>query len=173
MVEIKPKGKPRGAAALVHEKMARLDVLANKAIRFWERTLDEKSDATTGEKIQVSKLVVEYAWGKPKQQVHVDARVELNHTAHIQALHLLASAANGPALDINPLNTLDNSTLGPNQPLLAHDPSNPIGIVEIGVGAALAGAGVGLDDPPAPLGTPGGALAYEQAPTLDVKNETE
>jgi hypothetical protein len=166
----KPKLRPRGAPAAVHEKLARLDVLAAKAIRFWEKTLDEKGQATTAEKIQVSKLVVEYAWGKPKQQVQVDAKVELNHTAHIQALHLLAVSANGPTVSANPLNLLGNPTNGPNQPLLA-SPLNPIDLVDIGQSAALAGGLVGLDAPPAGLGTPAGARAHGQAPPLDVKND--
>lgn len=166
----KPKAKPRGAPANVQEKVARLDVLATKAIRFWEKTLDEKGDATTAEKIQVSKLVVEYAWGKPKQQVQVDARVEVNHRAHIEALHLLAVAAPGPIIDANPLNQLDNPSNGPNQPLLS-SPLNPIDLVDIGQGAALVGGLVGLGAPPAGLGTPGGALAHGHPRPLDTKND--
>ena len=175
------KAKPRGAAANVMERNERLNALSAKAIRFWEKTLDEKGDATTAEKIQVSKLVVEYAWGKPKQQVQVDARVEINHKAHIEALHLLADAARGPIIDANPLNQLDNPSNGPNQPLLSNS-LNPTDLVEIGQGAALAGLGlanptlstgmVGIEDPPPEgRGTPGGGLVHGHPRPLDLKND--
>ena len=174
----KPKAKPRGAPQNVREKMARLDVLAHKAIRFWERTLDESSDATTGEKIQVSKLVVEYAWGKPKQQVQVDAKVEINHKAHVEALVMLANAANGPVIDANPLNLLDNPSLGPNADILAtpritETPVKSMGQVEFGSAlVGRAGAEPGSNDPPPDTrGTPGGGIVIEQAPPLDIKND--
>lgn len=175
MVEKTPtKGKlrPRGAAAAVHEKMARLDVLAHKVIRFWERTLDEKSEATTGERIQVARDVVSYAWGKPKQQVQVDAKVEVNHKAHVEALTYLALAANGPTIDHNPLNQLANSGDVAIQPLLPHDAAMPIDAVEIGLAAALDADAAGLDDPPpGGAGTPAGALAHGHPRPLDTKND--
>jgi hypothetical protein len=177
----KAKARPRGAPANVREKMARLDVLAHKAIRFWERTLDEKSDATTGEKIQVSKLVVEYAWGKPKQQLQVDAKVEVNHTAHKEALLLLAQAAHGPVIDAKPLNQLDNLANVENVPLLSHgdvidyavSQSTNGGLVDYVVSQSdNSTSPVGISDPPPPpAGTPGGGYDIGQAPPLDTKND--
>lgn len=164
--------KARGSAQNVQQKMARLDVLAHKVIRFWERTLDEKSEATTGERIQVARDVVSYAWGKPKQQVQVDAKVEVNHKAHVEALTYLALAANGPTIDHNPLNQLANSGDVAIQPLLSHDAAMPIDAVEIGLAAALDADAAGLDDPPpGGAGTPAGALAHGHPRPLDTKND--
>lgn len=184
MEDTKPKAKlrPRGAPANVHEKLARLDVLAHKALRFWERTLDENSDATVGEKIQVSKLVVEYAWGKPKQQVQVDAKVEVNHKAHVEALTLLALAANGPVIDHNPLNQLANQSLGMNGDILDVTPRAETGeplnsISEVEIAPALVGRLAGEDNreltPRPPEGTPGGARASGHPPALDTANAPE
>lgn len=168
--------KARGAAANVIERNERLAALAHKAIRFWERTLDDKSDATIGERIQVSKLVVEYAWGKPKQQVQVDAKVEINHRAHIEALTLLAVAANGPTGQANPMITLDNSPPGPNQTLLAN-PTNPSDLVGIGglvaldLDAANAAPAAQLAEPPAtPPRNPGGVFVHDNPRPLDTEN---
>lgn len=174
----KPKAKPRGAPAAVHEKLARLDVLAHKAIRFWEKTLDDKSDATTGEKIQVSKLVVEYAWGKPKQQIQVDARVEINHKAHIEALVMLANAVTGPIIDSNPLNQITNFDNGPNLSLLSNGSlidrsvnQEAIGpLVDWSVNQELAQASR-PEDPPPPPRNPGPGNDMEQPRPLDTKND--
>lgn len=168
----KSKLKPRGAAAAVHEKMARLDVLAHKVIRFWERTLDEKSNATTGERIQVARDVVSYAWGKPKQQVQVDAKVEVNHKAHVDALTYLALAANGPIVEHNPLETMGELHNVAIQPLLPHEPHDTIVSVEISSPAALDASDRRLDDPPpGALGTPAGARAHGHPHPLVIKND--
>lgn len=170
--------KARGSAQNVQQKLARLDILAAKVMRFWEKTLDEKSDATTAERIQVSRDVVAYAWGKPKQQVQVDAKVEINHRAHIEALHLLASAASGPLIDANPLNIRENQTPGTKPPLLSApgtlvDPLAALGVPGLDLGQLAAPF---LDDtptdddpPPGASGTPGGGLAMGQGGALDIK----
>lgn len=175
----KPKKGARGAALNVQQKLARLDILANKVMRFWERTLDEKSDATTAEKIQVSRDVVAYAWGKPKQQVQVDAKVEINHRAHIEALHLLASAASGPVIDARPLNVLDNPSPVTKSPLLSSpegqgDPLAALGLAGLDLGelaAPFLAEAEDEDPPPGASGTPGGGASTQQTRPLDIKND--
>lgn len=175
----KPKAKPRGSPQNVREKMARLDILAHKALRFWETTLDDKSEATTAEKIQVSKLVVEYAWGKPKQQVQVEGKLEITQKAHIDALVMLAQAAHGPLIDANSLVVQDNPTPGPNVSLLAAPVEQP---VSPGGGLAVGLDVTGQRPEPAPgappagtprpgLGPPGGGIVMEHPHPLDTKND--
>ena len=178
----KPKKQARGAALNVQQKLARLDILANKVMRFWERTLDEKSQATTAEKIQVSRDVVAYAWGKPKQQVQVDAKVEINHRAHIEALHYLASVASGPVIDAKPLNTIDNQEPVTKSPLLSlpdqtDNPLANLGLAGLDLGELAAPFLVEVadddqnDPPPGASGTPGGGTGTGQGGPLDIKND--
>lgn len=175
--------KARGSAQNVQQKLARLDILAHKVMKFWEKTLDEKSDATTAEKIQVSRDVVAYAWGKPKQQVQVDAKVEINHRAHIEALHMLASAASGPVIDANPLTAIDNQTLMAKSPLLPSpdqqgraelDPLAALGVPGLDLGELAAPFLSPADDddpPPGASGTPTGGVHMRAPRPLDIKND--
>jgi hypothetical protein len=163
-------GNPGGHAAVLRAKQARLDILAHKVLRLWERVLSDDLDATVQEKLQVARDVVSYAWGKPKQQITVDATLEVNHRAHIDALTQLANAAIGPTLDLNPLEYQDKSGGRPKPDILVgHNPSD--GATQHSDGAAQqVQPAAGEDPPPDSRGSPGGALVDEQAVPLDKKS---
>jgi hypothetical protein len=156
-------GNPGGHAAVLRAKQARLDILSHKVLRLWERVLSDELDATVQEKLQVARDVVSYAWGKPKQQITVDATLEVNHRAHIDALTQLANAAIGPTLDLNSLEYQDKSGAQPKPDILVAP--------DQGDGAAQRAQPAGGEDPPPDSrGSPGGALVDEQAVPLDKKS---
>ena len=86
--------------------------LSDKAIDWMEKEIDQDGPNA----YQAAKTVLEYAIGKPKQQVQVDARHQHAHNVHLDALknvtmkQIEAGRINvTDVIEAKPLKTKDNS----------------------------------------------------------------
>jgi len=152
-------GNPSGLTVTARQARDVLDRLGLKVVKFWGRVLDGEVPATTSEVIQVARDVAAYAYGKPKQQVQVDAKVTTNIEAHISVLKSLAGLdLNGPMIDANPLETQDNPSLdekhsvshGTEQPLALSNPDATLTVQPAKADPAAAEQSDEAREPPGP-----------------------
>ena len=167
-------GNPGGIQIKQKQALDLIQTLGLVAVKRWRDVLEGKTDCSNSEINQVAALVAAYAFGRPKQEVKLDATLEVNHRAHITALTTLANMVNGPEKTAKLLELQPESASGPKDNhsapvLIDQSVSQPTELIDQSVSQPANAAARGDLPPGEGGGSPGGGPSTRQPLPLDDK----